>query len=151
MKRAAALSLLACAQAVSPMEKVFSMLVDLQSKVQEDGKAAVEAYDNYTKFCVRGKRDFGYDIQDGAKTVEELSAAIEKASAEMEVSGSRLEELQGAISKSEADQKAAADLRSKEQAQHAAARTELEDASDMLGRAIKTLSEKLPGSALLQE
>ncbi|CAJ1450447.1 unnamed protein product, partial [Effrenium voratum] len=150
MKRAAALSLLACAQAVSPMEKVFSMLVDLQSKVQEDGKAAVEAYDNYTKFCVRGKRDFGYDIQDGAKTVEELSAAIEKASAEMEVSGSRLEELQGAISKSEADQKAAADLRSKEQAQHAAARTELEDASDMLGRAIKTLSEKLPGSALLQ-
>ena len=31
-----------------------------------------QAYDNYTKFCVRGKRDFGYDIQDGAKTVEAL-------------------------------------------------------------------------------
>lgn len=30
-----------------------------------------EAYENYTKFCTRGKRDLGYDIQDGEKTVEE--------------------------------------------------------------------------------
>ena len=33
----------------------------------------MQAYDNYTKFCTRGKRDLGYDIQDGEKTVEDGS------------------------------------------------------------------------------
>ena len=133
------------------MEKVFSMLADLETKVTEDGKAAEEAYENYTKFCTRGKRDLGYDITDGEKTVEELTAAIDKSTSDIEVSSSKIEELLGAVTKSEADLKAATDLRSKEQAEHQAAKKELEDASDMLGRAIKTLSEKLGGSALLQE
>mmetsp|Transcript_3979 Transcript_3979/g.6567 ORF Transcript_3979/g.6567 Transcript_3979/m.6567 type:complete len:669 (+) Transcript_3979:60-2066(+) len=143
--------LVTVAHAVSPMEKVFSMLSDLETKVVEDGKAAEQAYENYTKFCTRGKRDLGYDIQDGEKTVEELTASIDKSSSDIEVSSSKIQELQGAITKSEADLKAATDMRSKEQAEHKAAKIELEDATDMLGRAIKTLSEKLGGTALLQE
>lgn len=132
------------------MQKVFTMLSDLETKVVEDGKAAEEAYVNYTRFCTRGKRDLGYDIKDGEKTVEELTAAIEKSSSDIEVSTSTLQELQSSMTKAEADLKAAADLRSKEQAEHKAARKELEDAGAMLGRAMKTLSEKLGGSALLQ-
>lgn len=140
--------LVTVAHAVSPMEKVFSMLSDLETKVVEDGKAAEQAYENYTKFCTRGKRDLGYDIQDGEKTVEELTASIDKSSSDIEVSSSKIQELQGAITKSEADLKAATDMRTKEQAEHKAAKIELEDATDMLGRAMKTLSK---GTALLQE
>ena len=36
-------------------------------------QACDKAYENYTKFCTRGKRDLGYDIQDGEKTVEEMT------------------------------------------------------------------------------
>lgn len=140
--------LVTVAHAVSPMEKVFSMLSDLETKVVEDGKAAEQAYESYTKFCTRGKRDLGYDIQDGEKTVEELTASIDKSSSDIEVSSSKIQELQGAITKSEADLKAATDMRTKEQAEHKAAKIELEDATDMLGRAMKTLSK---GTALLQE
>ena len=32
---------------------------------------SLEVYENYTNFCTRGKRDLGYEIQDGEKTVEE--------------------------------------------------------------------------------
>ena len=131
-------------------EKVMTMLADVQTKLIEDGKASDAAHANYTKFCSHGQRDLGYDIKDGEKTVEELTARIAKASSEMEVSTSKLEELQGAVSKNEGDLKSAQDMREKEQKEHHVARKELEEATDMLGRAIKTLSKKVTPS-LLQE
>lgn len=119
--------------------------------MEKDGVAAAQAYDNYTKFCTRGKRDLGYDIQDGEKTVEELTAAIAKASSDIDVSATKLEELAATVTKNEADLKAAQELRAKEKAEHVTAKGELTEATDMLGRAIKTLSEKLAGSSLLQQ
>jgi len=133
------------------MQKVFSMLADLQDKIEKDGVAATKAYENYTKFCTRGKRDLGYDIQDGEKTVEELTATIAKATSDVDVATTKLEELSATVTKNEADLKAAEEMRAKEKAEHLAAKGELEEASDMLGRAIKTLSEKLSGSSLLQQ
>ncbi|CAE7541836.1 unnamed protein product, partial [Symbiodinium sp. KB8] len=122
------------ADAVSPMQKVFTMLSDLQDKVEKDGVAAAQAYDNYTKFCTRGKRDLGYDIQDGEKTVEELTAAIAKASSDIDVSATKLEELAATVTKNEADLKAAQELRAKEKAEHVTAKGELTEATDMLAR-----------------
>lgn len=151
MKSFALVLLALGADAVSPMQKVFTMLSDLQDKVEKDGVAAAQAYDNYTKFCTRGKRDLGYDIQDGEKTVEELTAAIAKASSDIDVSATKLEELAATVTKNEADLKAAQELRAKEKAEHVTAKGELTEATDMLGRAIKTLSEKLAGSSLLQQ
>jgi len=151
MKSFALVLLALGADAVSPMQKVFTMLSDLQDKVEKDGVAAVKAYENYTKFCTRGKRDLGYDIQDGEKTVEELTAAIAKASSDIDVSATKLEELAATVTKNEADLKAAQEMRTKEKAEHVTAKGELTEAMDMLGRAIKTLSEKLAGSSLLQQ
>lgn len=61
---------------------------------------------------------------------------------EIDVSTSKLQELQGAISKSEADLTQAQAMREKEHQEHQNAHGELGEATEMLGRAIKTLSAK---------
>ncbi|CAJ1354940.1 unnamed protein product [Effrenium voratum] len=132
-------------------EKVLTMLADVEHKLVEDGKAAEAAHEKYSKFCLHGLRDLEYDIKDGKNTVEQLTANIEKASSEIEVSVSKLEQLQGQVLKAEADLKAAQELRAKDQKAHLTAKSELSDASDMLGRALKTLSQKVTPSMLQKE
>eukprot|EP00931_Biecheleriopsis_adriatica_P032598 TRINITY_DN19010_c1_g1_i2.p1 TRINITY_DN19010_c1_g1~~TRINITY_DN19010_c1_g1_i2.p1 ORF type:complete len:508 (-),score=179.79 TRINITY_DN19010_c1_g1_i2:549-2072(-) len=139
------------AVAVSPMEKVFTLLEEVKAKAIADGKAEDATYQNYTDFCVKSKRDLGFDIQDGEKAVEEFSAVIDKASAEVGIAATRSEELLSTVSKNEADLEAALEIRKKEKAGHQAAQKQLMDASDMLSSAIKTLNQKLPSSSLLQQ
>lgn len=137
--------------AASPVQKVLGMLADLDAKVVDAGKAEDLAYENYTKFCVKQKRDVGYEIQDGESSVEEVSATIEKATADAEGAAKRMMDLQNSIAKDQADLKAALDIRSAERAEREKGESELKDSVDMLGKAIKTLNQKLGGTALLQE
>eukprot|EP00933_Yihiella_yeosuensis_P056292 TRINITY_DN553_c0_g1_i3.p1 TRINITY_DN553_c0_g1~~TRINITY_DN553_c0_g1_i3.p1 ORF type:complete len:687 (+),score=257.59 TRINITY_DN553_c0_g1_i3:77-2137(+) len=141
----------AAGDAVNPIQKVLSMIAELKEKVVADGKLEEEAYDKYSKFCVVTKRDTGYEIQTGEKDVEQLEATIAKASSDVESNGNRAAELQDAISKAESDLAAATDMSKKEQEDFKAAIGELKSSIDMLGRATKTLKDKLPGSALLQQ
>lgn len=151
MRGLAFMSLWVIGLAVTPMEKVMTMLADVQMKLVEDGKTSDLAYANYSKFCSHGQRDLGYDIKDGEKTVEQLTATIAKTSSEIDVSTSKLQELQGAISKSEADLTQAQEMREKEHQEHQNAHGELGEATEMLGRAIKTLSAKVSPSLLQQK
>jgi len=135
---------------VSPVGKVLGMLADLEAKVSKDAAAETKAYENYTKFCVKAKRDLGYEITDGESNVEELEATIEKSTAEAEGAAKRLEELAGIIGKNQQDLEEATGIRKKEKAEHEKVVAELMDSSDMLGKAMKILGEKLKGSSLLQ-
>eukprot|EP00933_Yihiella_yeosuensis_P016764 TRINITY_DN141_c1_g1_i2.p1 TRINITY_DN141_c1_g1~~TRINITY_DN141_c1_g1_i2.p1 ORF type:complete len:685 (+),score=286.78 TRINITY_DN141_c1_g1_i2:89-2143(+) len=137
--------------AVNPIQKVLSMIAELQEKVEADGALEAKAYDEYAKFCVVTKRDTGYEIQTAEKDVEELQATIAKSSSDVESTGNRAAELQDAISKAESDLATATDVSKKEQADFKAAIAELKSSIDMLGRATKTLKDKLKGSALLQQ
>ena len=128
----------------------MTMLADVQKKLVEDGTSSDAAYANYSKFCSHGQRDLGYNIQDQEKGVEQLTATIAKSSSEIVVSNSKLLELQGAVGKTDMDLKQAQELREKEHQEHQHAHGELGEATDMLGRAIKTLSAKVSPS-LLQE
>lgn len=151
MRTLAFMSLWVIGLAVTPMEKVMTMLFDVQMKLVEDGKTSELAFANYSKFCSHGQRDLGYDIKDGEKTVEQLTATIAKTSSEIDVSTSKLQELQSAIGKSEADLTQAQEMREKEHQEHQNAHGELGEATEMLGRAIKTLSAKVSPSLLQQK
>jgi len=136
--------------AESPIGKVLDMLADLEAKVSKDASAETLAYENYTKFCVKSKRDLGYEITDGETNVEELQATIEKSTSEADGAAKRLEELAGIIGKNQQDLEDATAIRKKEKAEHEKVVTEMMDSSDMLGKAMKILGEKLKGSSLLQ-
>eukprot|EP00933_Yihiella_yeosuensis_P042497 TRINITY_DN370_c0_g1_i1.p1 TRINITY_DN370_c0_g1~~TRINITY_DN370_c0_g1_i1.p1 ORF type:complete len:689 (+),score=261.08 TRINITY_DN370_c0_g1_i1:89-2155(+) len=142
---------LVAGDAINPIQKVLSMIAELKEKVVADGAAEEKAYDEYAKFCVVTKRDTSYEIQTGEKDVEELQATIAKASSDVESSGNRAAELQDAISKTEGKLAAVTDVSKTEQADFKASIEELKSSIDMLGRATKTLKDKLKGSALLQQ
>eukprot|EP00933_Yihiella_yeosuensis_P035539 TRINITY_DN290_c0_g2_i1.p1 TRINITY_DN290_c0_g2~~TRINITY_DN290_c0_g2_i1.p1 ORF type:complete len:692 (+),score=277.94 TRINITY_DN290_c0_g2_i1:102-2177(+) len=141
----------AAAEKASPIQKVLTMLADLEGKVKAEGAAEDKSYEKYAKFCDKAKRDTGYEIKTGDTSVEELTATIEKASADIETSSKRAEELSSTIQKAEQDIQQATDVNNKEQADYKASLSELKGSIDMLGKAIKVLGDKLKGSALLQQ
>ena len=135
----------------SPIQKVLTMLGDLKEKVNSDGAAEDKAYEKYAKFCVKAKRDTGYEIKTGETSIEDLTADIEKASADLETTSRRQKELSATIEKTTNEVEEATDLNKKEQEDFKASMSEMKSSIDMLGKAIKVLGDKLKGSALLQQ
>eukprot|EP00933_Yihiella_yeosuensis_P030130 TRINITY_DN237_c0_g2_i1.p1 TRINITY_DN237_c0_g2~~TRINITY_DN237_c0_g2_i1.p1 ORF type:complete len:703 (-),score=269.94 TRINITY_DN237_c0_g2_i1:62-2170(-) len=137
---------------VNPIQKVVSMLGDLKGKVEADGKLEDESYAKYDKFCVKAKRDIGYEIQTGESSVEELTAAIDKAASDVGTSQKRASDLAKDIESNNKALSEAFELNKKETGDYKASVAELKDSIDMLGKAMDVLSKKLASkdAALLQ-
>jgi len=135
------------ATAVNPIEKVLSMISDLQSKVIAEGTAAQKTYNEYAEFCEDKARNIGFEIKTGKASIAELKATIESESATIEASASKIEELSSDISSDEADLKAATGVRKKEKADFAAEEAELTATIDALERAISILSKEMAKGA----
>eukprot|EP00933_Yihiella_yeosuensis_P030127 TRINITY_DN237_c0_g1_i2.p1 TRINITY_DN237_c0_g1~~TRINITY_DN237_c0_g1_i2.p1 ORF type:complete len:693 (-),score=278.28 TRINITY_DN237_c0_g1_i2:117-2195(-) len=149
---ASALIVGAAGDAVNPLQKVVTMLGDLKDKVAANGAAEDAAFEKYDKFCVKAKRDIGYEIETGETSVEKLSASIAKASADVESSSARAGQLAKDIESNNKDLSAAFEMNKKETSDYKATLNELKDSIDMLGKAINVLSQKLKekDSAFLQ-
>jgi len=65
------------AQSVTPIQKVLQMMADMKTKAQEDKKAEVQIFNQFTTFCKNTIRDKGYAIKDGTASMSKLSADIE--------------------------------------------------------------------------
>jgi len=135
---------------VSPVQKVVELLTNLEGKITKDGELEDKAYAEYADFCKGSKKDKGFEIKTAKAEIEDLTATIGKAVADIGASESKLEELGGTISTNDADLKAATEIREKEKAEFSAAEAELVETVDTLDRAINILEKKLKGSALMQ-
>merc|ERR1719316_1928117 len=99
---------------VSPVEKVLSMLSDLQAKIVREGQAAQKTYDEFAEWCEDRSRNVGFEIKDGKAEVEEQTATIESATSDIASYNAKIEELADALSTDESDLKAATGIREKE-------------------------------------
>lgn len=130
------------------MSKVFEMLSDLQAKIIKEGKESQQVYDEFSEWCKDRSRDVGFEIKTGKSEAADLSAAIEKESANMAAFSTKVEELAGSISKNEADLKEATEMRASEAADFAAEERESVEVIATLERAINVLSREMAkGSA----
>jgi len=143
-------SLLSFVDAVNPVGKVVQLLSELSAKISKDGEAEDKAYTEYAEFCKGSKRDKGYEIKTAKAEIDDLTATIGKASADISAAGTKIEELGGTISGNDADLQAATSIREKESAEFKVAETELAETVGTLDRAINILEKKLKGSALMQ-
>eukprot|EP00425_Heterocapsa_triquetra_P000443 CAMPEP_0195059426 /NCGR_PEP_ID=MMETSP0448-20130528/6924_1 /TAXON_ID=66468 /ORGANISM="Heterocapsa triquestra, Strain CCMP 448" /LENGTH=686 /DNA_ID=CAMNT_0040089703 /DNA_START=50 /DNA_END=2106 /DNA_ORIENTATION=+ len=137
-------------QRVSPVQKVVTLLGELETKIKADGEKEQKAYAAFTDWCKGSSADKAYEIKTAKANVEDLAATIAKAASDISASGSKIEELAGTISANEGDLKAATEIRKKESAEFMAAEGELVDVVDTLDRAVNTLERKMKGSALVQ-
>jgi len=137
---------------VNPIEKVLSMISNLQAKIVREGAAAQKTYDEFAEWCEERSRSVGWEIKDGKKSVASETATIESATAEIASLQTKIEELADSITTDEADLAAATKIRHTEAADFAATEKDLLDAIDTLERAVLILEKEMKkgGAAMLQ-
>eukprot|EP00448_Togula_jolla_P002710 CAMPEP_0170611418 /NCGR_PEP_ID=MMETSP0224-20130122/23179_1 /TAXON_ID=285029 /ORGANISM="Togula jolla, Strain CCCM 725" /LENGTH=713 /DNA_ID=CAMNT_0010936853 /DNA_START=10 /DNA_END=2151 /DNA_ORIENTATION=- len=135
---------------VNPVQKVVTLLTQLEVKIMKDGQEEVKAFEAYADWCKNGAKEKEFEIKTAESDIEDLSATIGKAESDTVSLASKVEDLSAAISTNEADLKAATDIREKEHVEFVATEKELTDAIDTLERAINILDRKMKGSAMLQ-
>merc|ERR1719498_2147461 len=86
--------------AMNPIEKVISMISDLESKTIAEGEASQKTYNEFAELCEERSKQLDFEIKTGKADVADLTATIE--------------ELSAAVATAEADLKAATEIREKE-------------------------------------
>jgi len=139
------------ASEVTPIEKILSMIGELETKIMGEGTEAQKVYDEFSEYCEDRSRELQFEIKTGKAEVKDLEAAIAKEEATAQTLTAKIEELASGISVDEADLKAATEIREKEKAAFLAEEKELTEVIDTLERAIGILEKEMSkaGSAAL--
>jgi hypothetical protein len=137
------------AASVTPIEKVITLLEDLKTKVETEGKEEAKTYDKFACFCKDKTKDKSGEITKSQDKIDELSASIEEGVADKAKKTKELGERgekQAALKAELAEVTAKCDA---EMAQFEADVADLTKATDSLGKAIKALKKAKGGAALL--
>jgi len=128
---------------VNPLSKTIQLLDSLSAKITAEGEEEAKAYKEYVAWCDDASANLKYEIKTGEAKKEELTAAISKASADIEASNDKIEDLAGSIANDDKELKEASAVRAKENADFAASEAELVDAIDTLDRAVMVLEKEM--------
>lgn len=135
---------------VSPVQKVMTLLGELEMKITKDAQEEDKAFEAYMEWCKNGAKDKAFEIKTAKGDIEDLEAQISKSVADLSTLSSKVDDLASAIGTNSADLKAAETVRDKEHKEFTGLEKELVDTVDTLKRAINMLERKLHGSALMQ-
>jgi chromosome segregation ATPase len=138
---------LTAVSASSPIDKIITMIGDLEQKIIKEGEDAHKVYAEFAEWCEDTSKDVMYEIKTGKGNVADLKATIEKESANIDVQDSAIEDLAGQIATNEADLKAATEIRDKEESAFASEEKDLAETTDTLERAIGIIEKEMNGGA----
>jgi len=138
---------LAGVSAASPIDKIITMIGDLETKIIGEGEDAHKVYAEFSEWCEDTSKDTMYEIKTGKGNVADLKATIEKESANIAVQESSIDDLAGQIATDEADLKAATEIREKEASAFSSEEKDLVETIDTLERAIGIIEKEMSGGA----
>jgi len=145
------LFVVAAVAGAAPIDKVITMIGDLETKIIGEGEAAHKTYAEFAEWCEDTSKNVMYEIKTGKSNVASLNAAIAKEAANIDSQTARIEELASAIATDEADLKAATEIRNKEAADFAAKQKDLLETIDTLERAIGIIEKEMHGGASMMQ
>merc|ERR1719498_514272 len=96
---------------VSPVEKVVTMMEDLQTQVVMEGRAEAKTYDKFACFCKDTSEEKTWDIEDATDLATELTAKIGELMADREEADKVIAEHSAIIEEREKAIKEATDTR----------------------------------------
>merc|ERR1719265_1025779 len=126
---------------VTPIEKVLTLLEDLQSQVEEEGREEAETYDQFACFCKDTTQEKSEAITDGQDEIDEQAATLEEKTALEKRLTVEIEELNKEIADLEAEMAEAVEIRQKEKAIYEATAADLAKAISSLEKAIQILQQ----------
>lgn len=135
-----------------PLGKTLELLRNLAAKVQKEGEAADQVYEDYFEWCGKSTFNAKNEVTVSSKQLEKLKARIADLSSAIETADSSIEELASMISKCEAEQKEAEDIREDERAEFEQSESSLLAAISAFDRASSILERNLQknGASLAQ-
>jgi hypothetical protein len=131
---------------VTPVEKVITMVEELQAKVSAEGKAEAATYDKFACFCKSKTDEKVKAIAEEEQTVKDLQAEITSLSADRDTLDQNIQDLTTEIAQYEEDIKTSTKVREEEKATFEAALLDVTKSVTQLEKAVETLK----ASALLQ-
>jgi len=135
----------------APIDKVITMINDLEQKIIAEGEEAHKTYAEFAEWCEDTAKNVQYEIKTGKSEVASLNADIAKESANIDSQTAKIEELAGAIATDEADLKAATAIRNREAADFAAKEKDLVETIDTIERAIGIIEKEMNGGASMMQ
>jgi len=141
------------ADQTNPVEKVLTMLADLQQKIIKEGEAAQKVYDEFAEWCEEESKNLQFEIKTAKSTIEDLTATIDKATSDIKAGEDAIESEAAKVTQAESDLKDATDIREKEKKDFLAEEGDLVNTVDALERAIGILEREMAktgGAALVQ-
>ena len=115
-----------------------------------EGEECQNNYEEFSEWREDRSKDLGFEIETGKAEVADLTATIDKETANAQALGTKIDELAADIATDEADLKAATEIRDKEAASFAAEEKELTTVIDMLQRAVAVLEKESGGASSMQ-
>jgi peptidoglycan hydrolase CwlO-like protein len=145
-------ALLITAQAVSesPVERVVTLLRDLQTQVQAEGTEEATTYDTFACHCKDTTESKVESIQTREESVQSLTADAAQLDAESTQLKSECEKLTEDIGTAEEALAKATALREKEHADYSVAYADMSKAVDSLSRAIASIEDSKMSLASVQ-
>jgi len=137
----------ALAETVNPVGQVLGLLQKLRDTVVQDGEVEQKQFEEFAEWCEDEAKERQFEIKTGKSQQADLTATIDKASADFEVFTSKVDDLSKSIATVEQDSKAATAIREKENATFKAAEAELVQTVDTLRRAQSVLKKALGGGS----
>merc|ERR1719261_1793627 len=116
----------------NPVEKVLTMLADLQQKIIKEGEAAQKVYDEFAEWCEEESKNLQFEIKTAKSTIEDLTATIDKAKSDIKAGEDAIESEAAKVTQAEADLKDATDIREKEKKDFLAEEGDLVNTVDAL-------------------
>merc|ERR1719281_1657564 len=99
---------------MNPIQKIISMISDIEKKTIDEGNVAQKEYQKYADWCEDTSKNLQYEVKTGKATKAELEATIEKMTANIEAADSEIERLSAEIATDEKDLKKATGVREDE-------------------------------------
>lgn len=144
-----ALAVTAAASDVSPVEKVITLLEDLKTKSEDEGKAEAETYDTFACFCKDNTEQKSESVLEGQDNIEELSADIAEKTATKEDKITEIGNRKKQQEELAATLEATKVRLEKERAEYEETAADLSKAISSLENAISAMDSSKPGSELL--
>lgn len=152
MKSVLVLGFATCVAGQSPVQKVVTLLSDLEAKITAQGVEAQKLHESFMAECHDNTKNLQFDIKTGNSEIASLKAAIAKASGTVEAMSNKVDGLISHIAGDNQDLESATAIRTKEKAEFLAAEKELLDAINTLQRAIVILEREMKkgGASMIQ-
>jgi len=134
----------------TPMARVASLLTEMKSRIESDGRVEQQSYDKYACWCEDTMGRKANDISENKKSFASLEVLILKLQGEIGAHQEEIKQLDKDIASNKASQGEASSIRKKDSAAYQDERGESEQCSGALEAAIRVMNGAGTGKGFLE-